>query len=78
MRVAGEGRVVWETMAYATRTLGLIRGAHSNILSAETAAEMCRRRPDMAFAELGDRGHVPFLDEPEAQAVIDAVLEKLS
>lgn len=54
--------------------LGLIRGAQSNILSAQTAAEMCDRRPDMAFAELADRGHVPFLDEPGAQGVIDRVL----
>lgn len=61
--------------ALAGAPLGLIRGAQSNILSAETAAEMRRRRPDMAFAELGDRGHVPFLDEPDARAVIDAVLE---
>ncbi|WP_224814378.1 alpha/beta fold hydrolase [Hasllibacter sp. MH4015] len=58
--------------------LGLIRGAQSNILSAETAAEMRRRRPDMAFVELGDRGHVPFLDEPGARAVIDAVLERVA
>lgn len=58
--------------------VGLIRGAHSNILSAETAAEMCSRRPDMAFAELADRGHVPFLDEPESQTVIDAVLGQLT
>ncbi len=56
--------------------LGLIRGAQSNILSEQTAAEMRRRRPDMAFVELADRGHVPFLDEPGAQAVIDAVLEQ--
>lgn len=56
--------------------LGLIRGAQSDILSAETAAEMRRRRPDMAFVELGDRGHVPFLDEPGARAVIYAVLEQ--
>lgn len=56
--------------------LGLIRGALSNLLSAETAAEMRRRRPDMAFVELADRGHVPFLDEPGAQAVIDTVLEQ--
>lgn len=56
--------------------LGLIRGAQSDILSAETAAEMRRRRPDMAFVELGDRGHVPFLDEPGARAVIESVLEK--
>lgn len=55
--------------------IGLIRGANSNILSPATAAEMRRRRPDMAFVELADRGHVPFLDEPGARAVIDTVLE---
>ncbi|MDG4649971.1 alpha/beta hydrolase [Roseibacterium sp. SDUM158017] len=57
--------------------LGLIRGARSNILSAATAAEMRRRRPDMAFADLPDRGHVPFLDEPQAREVIAAVLDKV-
>lgn len=56
--------------------LGLIRGANSNILSAETAAEMRRRRPDMEFADIPDRGHVPFLDEPPAIRVIAAVLER--
>lgn len=62
--------------ALAGAPLGLIRGAGSNILSAETAAEMLRRRPDMAYAELADRGHVPFLDEPPALAVIETVLEQ--
>jgi pimeloyl-ACP methyl ester carboxylesterase len=57
--------------------LGLIRGANSNILSPETAAEMRRRRPDMAYAEIPDRGHVPFLDEPAAVALIAAVLERV-
>lgn len=52
--------------------LALIRGENSNILSRETAAEMRRRRPDMIFAEVPGRGHVPFLDEPEALAAIGA------
>lgn len=46
--------------------LGLSRGVNSNLLSRETVAEMRRRRPDMIFAEVADRGHVPFLDEPES------------
>jgi len=58
--------------------LGLIRGVNSNILSSDTAAEMRRRRPDMAFADVPDRGHVPFLDEPEAQNVIRTVLEQVA
>ncbi len=64
--------------ALAGAPLGLIRGTGSNILSLETAQDMCRRRPDMAFADIADRGHVPFLDEPEAIAVIEAVLEKVA
>ncbi len=51
--------------------LALIRGANSNILSPDTAAEMRRRRPDMGFAEIPDRGHAPFLDEPAALAAIN-------
>jgi hypothetical protein len=27
---------------------------------------MRRRRPDMIYTEVPGRGHVPFLDEPEA------------
>ncbi|ATQ56121.1 alpha/beta fold hydrolase [Paracoccus yeei] len=50
--------------------LALIRGANSDLLSSGAAAEMRRRRPDMIFAEVPDRGHIPFLDEPEALAAI--------
>ena len=57
--------------------LALIRGANSDLLSPETANEMRRRRPDMGFADVPDRGHVPFLDEPEAVAVIRDWLGKL-
>ena len=46
--------------------LACIRGANSDLLSRETLAEMARRRPDMIVAEVPGRGHVPFLDEPEA------------
>ncbi len=46
--------------------LALVRGANSNLLSTTTTMEMRRRRPDMIFADVPDRGHVPFLDEPDA------------
>ncbi|WP_354595926.1 alpha/beta fold hydrolase [Rhodovulum tesquicola] len=64
--------------ALAGLPVALIRGANSDILSAETAAEMRRRRPDMIFAEVADRGHVPFLDEPESLAAIRAFLKAVA
>ncbi|MGR3500705.1 alpha/beta fold hydrolase [Pseudaestuariivita sp.] len=47
-----------------------LRGANSDLLSAETFAEMQRRRPDMHAADVADRGHVPFLDEAESLAAL--------
>ncbi|NNE89461.1 MAG: alpha/beta hydrolase [Silicimonas sp.] len=58
--------------------LALIRGANSDLLSIETAQEMQTRRPEMVFADVPDRGHVPFLDEPEALRAIHAWLEHLN
>lgn len=44
--------------------LALIRGESSLILSTDTVREMQKRRPDMIYANVPDRGHAPFLDEP--------------
>ena len=57
--------------------IALIRGANSDLLSKQTADEMARRRPDMIRAEVPGRGHVPFLDEPEALDAIHEWLECL-
>jgi len=57
--------------------LALIRGVNSDLLSAEAAAEMRRRRPDMLFAEVPGRANIPFLDEPESLQVIHAFLERV-
>ncbi|HEV2081728.1 MAG TPA: alpha/beta hydrolase [Brevundimonas sp.] len=48
----------------------LIRGATSDLLSAEIAAKMRKRAPTMQFAEVPGVGHAPMLDEPEAKAAI--------
>lgn len=53
---------------------GVIRGANSDLLSAETLARMHERHPGLKSAQVPDRGHVPFLDEPEALALIHEVL----
>ena len=57
--------------------LAAIRGANSDLMSAATLAEMQRRRPDLFAATVPDRGHVPFLDEPESLAAIHAFLRAL-
>lgn len=58
--------------------LGLVRGANSELLSVETADEMSRRRPDMRRADVPGRGHVPFLDEPDALEVIQRWIAALT
>lgn len=63
--------------ALAGLPLALIRGANSDLLSAETADEMARRRPDMIRADVPGRGHVPFLDEPQSLAVLHRWLEMM-
>lgn len=64
--------------ALAGLPLALIRGANSDLLSSESTQKMRDRRPDMAFAEVPGRAHIPFLDEPEAVALIRAFLKGLA
>ncbi|MBD1204682.1 MAG: alpha/beta fold hydrolase [Rhodobacteraceae bacterium] len=61
--------------ACAGLPMALIRGANSDLLTVETVAEMRRRRPDLIFAEVPDRAHIPFLDEGESLAAIHAFLK---
>jgi len=56
--------------ACAGLSLALIRGANSDLLTPATVAEMRRRRPDMIFADVPDRAHIPFLDEPQSREVL--------
>jgi pimeloyl-ACP methyl ester carboxylesterase len=56
--------------ACAALPLALIRGAGSDVLAPETADDMQRRRLDMIRVDVPGRGHVPFLDEPQALAAV--------
>lgn len=54
-----------------------IRGAISDILSAETLAQMGALHPGMEAVEVPGVGHAPMLDEPEALAAIEAFVDKV-
>lgn len=60
--------------ALAGLPLALLRGANSDLLTPDTVARMRARRPDMAFAEVPGRAHIPFLDEPQALDLIHRFL----
>lgn len=64
--------------AACAKPLALIRGGNSDLLSRATTDEMQRRCPSMILAEVPDRGHIPFLDEPEALAAIRLFLERVA
>ncbi len=61
--------------ACAGMPLALVRGANSDVLSSAAADAMAARRPDMIRVDVPDRGHHPFLDEPEALEVIRAWID---
>lgn len=68
---------MWDLFdALAGVPLAALRGEHSDLLSRATFAAMRARRPDMIAAEVPRRGHVPFLDEPESIATIEALIAR--
>jgi pimeloyl-ACP methyl ester carboxylesterase len=54
-----------------------IHGALSDLLSVSTLERMQREKPDLERVTVGNRGHVPLLDEPEALTAIDRFLAPL-
>ena len=58
--------------------IAFLRGQNSDLLSEETAAKMRARHPGVLYAEVPDRGHVPFLDEPQSIGLLNRFLEELT
>lgn len=63
--------------ALAGLPVAVLHGENSDLLSAATVAEMARRHPGLIAATVKDRGHVPFLDEPESVAVLHRFVAEL-
>ncbi|MFB9150614.1 alpha/beta fold hydrolase [Roseovarius ramblicola] len=74
---AGEAPDLWQLFDALDGTpLAAIRGANSDLLSKDTFQKMQDRRPDMIATTVPDRGHVPFLDEPQSLTAIRTVLDQ--
>ncbi|MGR3760328.1 alpha/beta fold hydrolase [Roseobacteraceae bacterium NS-SX3] len=75
---AGPAPDLWPVfLALEGLPCGIIRGANSDVLSRETYQGMQQRLPGLQAVEVPNRGHVPFLDEPEALALINSVLDRI-
>lgn len=66
---------MWEQFkAFETIPTAVIRGAFSDLLSADIVARMKVAKPDLITAEVPNVGHAPMLSEPEAWGAIAAIV----
>lgn len=63
--------------ALADKPLLIVRGEISNLLTAETLAEMQQHAPNADVVVVPDAGHAPTLDEPEVRAAINSLLANI-
>jgi len=52
----------------------VLRGANSGLLTPSILTQMVKSRPDLQVTTVANRGHAPFLDEPESIAAITRFL----
>ena len=62
----------------ASKPLLVVRGAKSDLLTADTLAKMQAASPNVKVAVVEGVGHAPELNEPEALEAIDAFLNSLA
>lgn len=54
----------------------VLRGALSDVLSADGVTAMTQRNPALLAVSVPDRGHAPFLDEPECLTAIETIVRE--
>ena len=59
------------------RPVTILRGELSDLLSSETARRMAEAIPDAELVMVPAVGHAPALDEPEAVAALDRLLDRV-
>ena len=74
---AGKVPPMWELMApLEGLPVTALRGEHSDLLSPHTHARMAEEVPGLAAVTVANRGHAPFLDEPESLTAITRLLAR--
>lgn len=76
-RIAGVRVDPWAAFAAMTMPGLVLRGALSDILSADIVERMRTVKPDLKSAVIPNRGHAPLLFEPDSLAAIDRFLEQV-
>ena len=59
---------------FDNKSLLVIQGALSDILTDDIVLRMRARKPDLQHVRVPNRGHTPLLDEPECIAAIDSFI----
>lgn len=73
-----EQRDLWPLFRALRRVPTLaVRGALSQVLTAETLHKMAQEKPDLEAVTVAGVGHAPLLDEPEAASAIDGFLARI-
>ena len=67
----------WQVFNQLRQPMLVLRGAISDLLSAEIVEKMRARHPDLTAVEIPRRGHAPMLDEAESLAAIAAFLQRI-
>jgi pimeloyl-ACP methyl ester carboxylesterase len=64
----------WDALAAIQCPILIVRGAQSDVLSAETARKMLEANPRARLVEVPGVGHAPLLVEPEARKALETFL----